>query len=222
MATNAEPSTTPGASEPGAETSFFTPQRIKLFGIAGGALVVVALAAWFVITAGQRKEAFAAKALEAARSTAEQGNIGEAVQQFQQVATTYAGTDAGYDAVLGIAQARMVAGQAELAISTLEDFLGKNPPKAYASPANGLLGTALENTGKYAEAAAAYRKASDEADIPYLKATLLLDTGRALNLAGKPDEAKAAYQEVVDKYTETAALSEAQVRLSELSATPAS
>jgi TolA-binding protein len=221
MATDADTKTTPDETDAGPQTPFFTPQRIKLFGIVGGVLVVVALAAWFMITAGQRKEAFGAKALEAARSTAEQGNIGEAVQQFQQVATTYAGTAAGYDAVLGIAQARMVAGQTELAISTLQDFLGKNPPKAYASPANGLLGSALENTAKYAEAADAYRKASDEADIPYLKATLLLDVGRASKLAGEQDQAVAAYQEVVDKYGETAAKSEAQVRLSELTATPA-
>ncbi len=224
MATNADPSTPPDATgtDAAAEAPFLTPQRLRLFGIIGGALIIVGLAAWFMITAGKRKESFAARALEAARSTAEQGNIGEAVQQFQQVATTYSGTSAAYDAVLGIAQARMIAGQTELAISTLEDFLGKNPPKTYASPGHGLLGTALENTGKFADAATAYRKASDEADIPFLKATLLLDAARASGLAGQADQARAAYQEVLDKYGETAARSEAEVRLAELEATPAS
>lgn len=203
-------------------SSFLTPQRIRLLAIAGGVLLVVALAAWFFITAGKRKEAFAARALEEARMTAEQGNIGEAVQRFQQVATTYDGTAAAHDAVLGIAQARLVAGQAELAISALEEYLADSPPRSHASPANGLLGTALENTGKFAEAAAAYRKASDLADGDYLKATLLLDAGRATSLAGNTEEAKAIYQQIVDQYAETAVLSEAQVRLAELTATPAS
>lgn len=203
-------------------SSFLTPQRLRLLTIGGGVLVVAALATWFFITAGKRKEAFAARALEEARVTAEQGNIGEAVQQFQQVATTYEGTAAGYDAVLGIAQARLIAGQAELAISTLEEFLGRNPPRIYASPANGLLGTALENTAKYPEAAAAYRAAADLADSDFLKATLLLDAGRATELAGQSDEARAIYQRIVDDFGETAAVSEAQVRLAELVAAQAS
>jgi tetratricopeptide (TPR) repeat protein len=167
-------------------------------------------------TAASRKEAFAAEALEQARSVAESGNVGEAVQQFQQIATTYSGTAAGYDAVLGMAQSRLIAGQAELAVGTLEEFLAGGPPAAYVSPGNGLLGTAYENTKRYAEAEAAYRKASEAATIDYLKATLLLDAGRAALLAGRRDEAIATYQEVVDRFGETAARSEAEVRLSEL------
>ena len=159
--------------------------------------------------------------MESARAVAETGDIGTAVQQFEQVATTYAGTDAGYEAIIGIAQARLVAGQAELAISSLEEFVNSNPPERFRGPANGLLGTALENTGKHAEAAAAYRRASDLESVDYLKAILLLDTGRALKLSGDSAGAIAAYQEVIDKYGETAARSEAQVRLAELTAKPA-
>src|SRR5690348_14154364 len=98
------------------DAPFLNPKRIRLFAIVGGLVLVVALATWFLMTAGKRKEAFAARALESARGVAETGDMGTAVQQFEQVATTYAGTDAGYEAVLGIAQARLVAGQAELAI----------------------------------------------------------------------------------------------------------
>ncbi len=204
-----------------AHAPFLTPQRTRLLAIAGGLILVVAVATWFLMTAGKRKEAFAARALESARAVAETGDIGTAVQQFEQVATTYAGTDAGYEAIIGIAQARLVAGQAELAISSLEEFVNSNPPERFRGPANGLLGTALENTGKHAEAAAAYRRASDLESVDYLKAILLLDTGRALKLSGDSAGAIAAYQEVIDKYGETAARSEAQVRLAELTAKPA-
>ena len=112
-------------------------------------------------------------------------------------------------------------GQAELAISSLEELVASNPPERFRGPANSLMGTALENTGKYAEAAAAYRRASDLETVEYLKAILLLDAGRAAKQAGDTAAATAAYQEVIDKYGETAARSEAEVRLAELSATPA-
>ena len=197
---------------------FLTPQRIRLLGIGGAVLLVVALAIWFTITAGRRKESFAAAALEQARDAAAQNNFGVAVQGFTRVATTYSGTAAAYEATLGIAQTRLVADQNELAISTLTDFLRTNPPAIYASPANGLLGTAYENTGKFAEAEAAYRKAASMATEDYLKASSLLDAGRAAQLAKKPDEAKAIYNEIITKYGKTGAVTEAQVRLSELTA----
>lgn len=195
---------------------FLTPKRMKLAGYAVAAIALIALVTWFMITANNRKEAFAAQALEQARSVAESGNVGEAVQQFQSIATTYGGTAAGYDAVLGMAQARLIAGQAELAVSTLEDFLASNPPAAYSSPGNGLLGTAYENTKRYAEAATAYQKASDDASIDFLKATLLLDAGRAAMLSGDLEQAQAIYRRVVDEFGATAAMSEAEVRLNEL------
>lgn len=222
MAATADTTNPIGTEDNASAAPVLTPQRLRLLAMIGGGVLLVALISWFMITAGKRKEAFGARALEDARNTAEQGNIGEAVQQFQQVATTYAGTAAAQDAVLGMAQARLIAGQSELAITTLQEFLGNNPPKTYASPANGLLGTALENTGKYADAAAAYKKASEQADVDYLKASLLLDAARASRLAGQADQAREYYQEIVDKYGTTAANSEAQVRLSELTATPAS
>jgi TolA-binding protein len=198
------------------ETPWLTPQRTRMLAIAGAVVLVVALAIWFVTTAGKRKELFAARALETARSTAESGDVATAVQQFEQVAQSYGGTGAGYEASLGVVQARLVAGQSELAIATVEEFLKSDPPAAYAAPANTLLGTALENTGRYAEAAVTYRKASDLATVDYLKAASLLDAGRAARLGGKAAEAQAIYEEIIAKFGETAARTEAEVRLAEM------
>jgi TolA-binding protein len=212
------PSSTSGFDLGGEGDSFLNPQRLRMIGI--GALVVAVLGGgiWFVNSAGKRKEAFAAQALENARNMAEQGNIGQAVQEFEKVTAQYGGTGAANEATLGIAQARLVAGQAELAIASLQDYLATNPSATYASPANGLLGTALENTGKYAEAEAAYRKAAELAGIEYLKATLMLDAARAARLAGRSAEARALYEEIVERYGETAARTEAEVRLGEMAA----
>lgn len=219
MAISADtPPTTPEAAPTAhfGDESFLTPQRIRILGIAAVAILVVALGIWFAITAGKRKETFAAQALESARLVAEQGNLPEAVSQFEKVVTTYKGTSAAYSAALGVSQARLVSGQTELAIASLTEFLKGNPPALYASPAHALLGTGYENTGKPAEAAAAYRKAAETATSDYLKATALLDAGRAFRNAKNSDEAIKCYREIIDKLGETAARTEAEVRLAEL------
>ena len=200
-----------------ADQPFLTPQRIRALGIAGAAFLVVALVVWFVITAGRRKEAYAAQALEQARDAAAQANFGVAVQGFTRVVSTFGGTPAAFEANLGIAQTHLVAGQNELAVNSLTAFLKTNPPPEYAASGNALLGTAYENLDKFAEAEAAYRKSADMATMDHLKAGALLDAGRAARLAKKPDEAKAIYNEIIAKYPKTGAITEAQVRLAEMS-----
>jgi tetratricopeptide (TPR) repeat protein len=220
MATIDSTNTSTAASEPidDADRPFLTPQRIRVLSIGAGVVVLAALVVWFVVTAGRRKEAYAATALEQARQAAAQQNYGVAVQGFTRIKDTYSGTAAAYEANIGIAKARLVAGQNELAISSLTDFLKTNPPATYASPANNLLGTAYENTDKFSDAEAAYRKASDLATVEYLKASSLLDAARAAKLAGKPDDAKSIYQQILTKYPKTGAKGEAEVRLAELNA----
>ena len=90
-------------------------------------------------------------------------------------------------------------------------------PKLDAS-AQALLGAALENSGKPQEAAAAYQAASDAADTPYLKADFLIQAGRAWGSAGDTAKAMAAYQRILDDFGEMPAVTEAKVRLSELTA----
>lgn len=217
--TNAAPTPKPiAATDELADQPFLSPQRIRILGIAGAAVLVVALVVWFVITAGRNKEAYAMTALEQARNAASENNFGVAVQGFNKVITTFSGTPAAYEAALGVAQTHLVAGQNELAVTGLTDFLKTNPPPEYASSGNALLGTAYENLEKFTEAEAAYRKASDLATMDYLKAGALLDAGRAARLAKKPDEAKAIYNEIMTKYAKTGAMTEAQVRLAEMTA----
>lgn len=219
MATTSTNATSPAASAvAAADAPFLTPQRIRILGIGGAVVLVVALAVWFTVTAGRRKEAYAAAALEQARDAAAGGNLGVAVQGFTKVQSSYSGTPAAYEAALGIAQAHLLNQQNELAVTGLGDFLKTNPPPEYAASGNALLGTAYENLGKFAEAEAAYRKSAGLAAMDYLKAATLLDAGRAARLAGKLDDAKAIYQEIVTKYPKTDSFDEAQVRLAELAA----
>ncbi|HEY9014030.1 MAG TPA: tetratricopeptide repeat protein [Gemmatimonadales bacterium] len=186
--------------------------------VALAAIAVLAVAGWFIFASGKRKEQFAARSLNQARTAAETGNLPQASSELQRLITTYKGTDAAYEAVITLNQVRMVNNQSELAAVGLRDFIASKPPEKYLTPAYGLMGVALENAKRYAEAADAYNKAAGATTVDFLKATYLVDAGRAYRLAGRAEEAVKAYRTVVQKYSETPSFTEAQVRLAELTA----
>jgi TolA-binding protein len=188
-------------------------QKLVL-GIAG-AVVVVALGTWLVMETGQRRQLRAAESLDQARNIAESGNLPLAASELQKIIETFSGTEAASEAVVTLNQVRMVNGQSELAVVSLQEYLKGNPAKVYKVPAQGLLGQALENAGRPAEAGAAYLGASTDSELDYLKAQYLLSAARALGNAGDVVEAVKALQEIIDKYPKTNAVTEAKVRLAE-------
>ena len=189
---------------------------MRLAGAAGVVVLLLGLVVWLVLASGRRKEEFAARSLNQARATAEAGNLPLASSELQRLIETYRGTDAATEAVITLNQVRMVNGQSELAAVGLRDFLAKKPPQKYLAPASALLGTALENSKRPAEAAEAFVNASKSADLEYLKARYLIDAGRAYRSAGKTAQAEAAYREVIQKYPKSSSFTEAQVRLAEM------
>lgn len=191
-----------------------THQRLVM-GLAA-AVVVVALGTWVVIETGQRRQLRAAEALDRARSIAESGNLPLAASELQKIIETFSGTNAATEAVVTINQVRMVNGQSELAVVSLQDYLKTNPKKVYKVPAQGLLGEALENAGRPEEAGQAYLGAATDADVDYLKAQYLLSASRAFSNAGNVDEAVKALQTILDNYPKANANTEAKVRLAEL------
>jgi outer membrane protein assembly factor BamD (BamD/ComL family) len=217
MATTVEAKSREEAAAPPVRRPWYRdPQRQLL-----AALVLVlmgAIVAWFVVASGKRKEQFAARSLNQARAAAEAGNLPLASSELQKLITTYKGTDAANEAVITLNQVRMVNGQSELAAVGLREFLATKPPAKYVAPASGLLGVALENSKRWGDAAHAYLEASNAAEVPYLKATYLLDAGRAYREAGRPEDAARALRTILQKYSDTPSFTEAQVRLAELTA----
>ena len=216
MATTVE-ATKGRAAEPVTQISWFRDSKRQA--LAGGAAVaVIALGVWFVVSSGKRKEEFAARVFSQALATADKGNLPQASADLQRVIQTYAGTEAANEAVLALNQIRMASGQSQLAATNLSEFVARKPAPRYAAPAYGLLGVAQENGGKFAEAAAAYEQAAANAEVAFVKASYLIDAGRAYRLAGKPQDAIRAYRTVVEKYPAAPSANEAQVRLGELTA----
>jgi predicted negative regulator of RcsB-dependent stress response len=196
-------------------TPWYRDQRRLIGGVVLAVLLLGAVI-WAVWSSGRRKEEFAAQRLNQARAAAEAGNLPLASSELQRLIDTYRGTDAATEAVITLNQVRMINGQGELAAVGLQEFLAQNPPVKYRAPAYGLLGTALENAKRPAEAAEAFRNASKSADLDYLKARYLIDAGRAYRTAGKAAEAQAAYREVLQKHANAPSVTEAKVRLAEL------
>lgn len=188
----------------------------KLLMVLSGVFVAAILVMWFLVTAGARREDFANRSLTQARGIAESGNFPLASTELQKVIDTYPGTVAATEAEVSLNQLRLINGQYELAIVRLREFLKADLEPKYKAAGNALLGAALENARRQEEAAAAYKAASDAATLDYLKANYLLQAARAYAASGKNADAIAALKTVVDKYHDTPALTEAQVRLAEL------
>ena len=215
MATTVQPTTRERTTSVPATTPWYRDRNRQLIAVAV-AVAAVGLIIWFLISSSRRKEEFAARSLNQARSAAEAGNLPLASSELQKLIQTYKGTDAATEAVITLNQVRMVNGQSELAAVGLKDFLATKPAPEYAAPASGLLGAALENARKYGEAGDAFTAASKASELSYLKAQYLLDAGRAYREAGKSQEAIAAYREIIRTYAKTSSFTEAQVRLAEL------
>jgi outer membrane protein assembly factor BamD (BamD/ComL family) len=215
MATTVQPTTRDRGTPLAPGTPWYRDRNRQLAAI-GAAVLAAALIAWFVVTSGRRKEEFAARSLNQARSAAEAGNLPLASSELQKLIQTYKGTDAASEAVITLNQVRMVNGQSELAAVGLRDFLALNPVPKFAAPAYGLLGAALENSKKWADAGEAFSNAAKAADLDYLKARYLVDAARAYREGSKTEQAIATYREIIQKYPKTSSVTEAKVRLAEL------
>jgi outer membrane protein assembly factor BamD (BamD/ComL family) len=215
MATTVEPTRAQTTAAPAVSTPWYKNRQRSILA-AAAILAAVAVVAWFIVASGKRKEEFAARSLNQARTAAEAGNLPLASSELQKLISAYKGTDAANEAVITLNQVRMINGQNELAVGGLREFLSGNPPEKYRTPAAGLLGAALENAKQWEEAAKAYTQASNTAEVDYLKAQYLVDAGRAYRMGGKLDDASRAYRTILQKYPKSNSVTEAQVRLAEI------
>lgn len=188
----------------------------KAVGIGAGVVALIVAGTWFMSVSKARKENFARTQLEQAWGAADAGNVPQASAELQKVVDTYGGTQAALTARLTLNETRLSAGQAQLAADDLTAFVQSNPPARARAQAGMLLGAALENLGKAAEAAAAYEAAAQAAEMDYAKGEALLGAARAWRAAGQNDKAATALRTIIEKYPETSAHSVAEVRLGEV------
>lgn len=203
-----------GDTESPAFAWFQKNQKPVTYGLVG--LAVLVLGVWLFLETGKRKEIAANDAIDRARGVFESGNLPAASTEFQRIAESFRGTDAGWQAELALNEVRLASGQAQLAADELRKVADRNPPAFYASGAQFMLGGALENLKQYDEAAAAYTRAAEAAAEDYRQIEARLGAARALRLAGKEPAALDVLRAVISKYPkDTPGVAEAEVRLAE-------
>jgi tetratricopeptide (TPR) repeat protein len=179
------------------------------------AIATVAVLGWFTLEYRRNKEEAASEALAQARFASQSGNFPLAANDLSRVIDQFSGTSAADEAVILLAQVRLLQEQPNLAAEELQAALG-NLSQQFQAPAHGLLGTALENTGRMVEAAQAYESAADACWYDGVAAQYLNDAARAWWASGDLDAAIATYERVLEEHPESSSATEARVRLGEL------
>jgi TolA-binding protein len=188
----------------------------RALAVVGVVIVVVAAGAWFVVAARERREAFARRELDQARTSAEAGNLPLAASDLSRIIDTYGGTNAADEANLLRGQVRLLQGQAALAVTELKQFVAKGPHQQYRAPAYALLGSALEEAGQFKAAGDAYEQGAQASQYGLVSARMLLDAGLAYVLAADTAAAVRVYQQVVKEHEDSPLAVEARLRLGEL------
>lgn len=198
--------------------SFIEWVRLNSRTISIGAMVVVAVAAigYLWRASAEKKEVRASAALAAAQSVAQSGNAALAQSDLQAVIRRYGGTKAGTHARLVLAQVLFEQGKVDEGLRELEAVGPKEP---YAASFHGLKAAGLEQTGKLAEAAAAYEAAASASGTNLAKASYRSDAARAYLAAGNRDAALRIWESMAGDDTNPLS-GEARVRLGELRAKP--
>jgi tetratricopeptide (TPR) repeat protein len=179
--------------------------------------VLVVGAALFVwtVSSNRRSETIAGRQLQGARYAFESQNLPLAASELARIVENYSGTNAASEGRLLLAQVRLLQGQPQQAVEVLRDF-APGAGAAFRAQAYGLLGAAYENLGRPREAAEAYQTGAGRAGVDFLKAQMLSDAGRAWTAAGDTVKAIAAYRRIVKDLPKEGAVTEAKVRLGEL------
>jgi len=207
-------------SEPKAE-SFLDWFRINSRIVAIAAVVVAAavFGFWFYTRSNVLKAENADRRLLAAKQSLGSGNLPLAQSDLKKVADQYPGTSAGAEAGMLLAQVKLEQNDNQGAIATLQELAAKNESGPYATPIRVLLGDALSQTGKHAEAAAEYERASSLTQAPNERALLLAKIGRAQTAAGNAAKARQAWEALANQSDSPSLAAEARIRLGELLAT---
>ena len=181
------------------------------------AVVVISVAAvMYMRMASERRENFASSLVANARAVANAGNAALAITDLSDLALSHRGTTAAEEAEILLGQLRLSEGQAEAAVQSLQEYIGRGPSDQFQAPAYALLAVALEQTSDLDGAAAAYQHAADAAWYDFLKAQQLLEAARVLTAVGDTTQAIAVYQRILDDLSETDMVMEARLRLAEL------
>jgi predicted negative regulator of RcsB-dependent stress response len=188
--------------------------------ITTGAIVVAAVGFgfWFVERKNLNETINADKQLVVAKQSMNSGNAPLAEADLKKVTDKYADKAAGAEAGMLLAQLRMDRGDNATAVTGLRDLATKVSTGPNAASIRGLLGDALAQLDKPADAAVEYEKAAGATTMPNEKNFWLSKAARSYLTAGKTVEARKLFDALAAQTSNEAVATEAHVRLGELAA----
>lgn len=189
----------------------------RLLAIAVVVVLVAAAGGWLYTRKQAGKELSAERALLQAEQSLGQGNIPLAQTDLQKLISTQSGTAGASQGAMLLAQSYYDKGEYQKGIDALEKSGAAR--KEFEAQVEALIGDGYSQLGKYADAAAHYKKAADVTRFKNDREGYLADAARNF-MAGKDTaQARQLWQEVL-KDENSAFASEARVRLGELTARP--
>jgi predicted negative regulator of RcsB-dependent stress response len=205
-----------GADEETMTEWFMLHQRDVAWAVVALAIIVGGF--WYYERSQSIKAQRAEAAYFQARQSAAAGNLPLAVSDLQKVVSRYEGTNAGTQAALTLAQTLYDQKKFKEGLDVLKTAEAKAPD--HFKPSIHLLEAAgYEELKNLVAAAEQYKLAAQVTRFPVDKAEYQAAAARDYMAAGKTEEAKAIWKELVkDETAPTAA--EARVRLGELEAKP--
>lgn len=187
-----------------------------------GAIAVAAVAGGLLLwrlSVNQKNER-GDQALNEATNALYAGNRPLASSELQGVAARYRDTAAGVEAAMVLAQLDFEDARWADGLKVLEAIKQSSAIENFRAPVDGLIGGAYADLKKYDDAVKHYQAAADESAYQSAKDIYRADQARILALAGKKDEARKIWQDLVTR-PDSPAVAEAKVRLGELEAGPA-
>jgi predicted negative regulator of RcsB-dependent stress response len=190
----------------------------KLVTVGAVVVLVAGAGAWYYQTAKTQKQQNADRQLLLAKQSLAPGNanLPLAESDLKKVSDRYAGTPAGTEAGMLLAQLKLEKGDYQGAVTFLQDLAGKISSGPNAASVRSLLGDAEAQLGKTAEAAAEYERAAGLTEMPNEKSYLLSKAGHAYMAADKHPEARRVWEVLARNQDSPGLAAEAKVRLGEL------
>jgi predicted negative regulator of RcsB-dependent stress response len=190
----------------------------RLVTIAAVVVALVGVGGWLYTRAQAGKELRAAQTLQRAEQSMGQGNIPLAQTDLEKLVSTQRGTAGAAQGAMLLAQVHYDKGEYQKGIDAL--MKSGAASKEFEAPAEALIGDGFSQLGKYAEAAAHYRKAAEVTRFQNDRDGYLAEAARNFAAAKDTTQARQLWEEVL-KNGNSVWASEARIRLGELTARPA-
>ncbi len=188
--------------------------------LAIGAIIVLVVAGgtWLWRASVEKKETNASQALGDAQRVFVSGNLGLAQSDLQRLVDRYSGTNAALQGRLLLAQVLFEQNKVDDGLKVLREAGSMGP---FETAFHSVMAGGLEQSGKAAEAAAEYQKASETAIDETEKSNMKAEAARSYEAAGDTTKALGLWKELASDDASSMA-GEARVRIGELEAKPVS